>query len=115
MGAIKSGQTADGAELADAFAALSNPVRLAILRHVAGHRGCCCKDITTRLPLAQSTISQHIKVLAQAGLIEIEARPPRSCYRVNAALLERVARRASAFLGQCCADACREPSRKDTA
>ena len=96
-------QAGGEAVLANAFGALANPVRLRILRHIASHRHCCCKDITGCLPLAQSTVSQHLKVLSDAGLIAVEARPPRSCYSVNERLLEAVAKEASAFLSGCCA------------
>ena len=89
--------------LARAYSALANPVRLRILHHVARHADCCCKDLTGRLPLAQSTVSQHLKVLIEAGLIEARAVPPRSRYTINAPLLAELARSTEAFLGECCA------------
>ena len=51
--------------LAARFAkALSHPARIAIVRLLANHNACCyCGDLTTELPIAQSTISQHLKVL----------------------------------------------------
>ena len=90
-------------ELAGAFAALANPARIDILRHVAMHRHCGCKDITQVVPLAQSTVSQHLKVLTEAGLIHMEIVPPRSRYRVNEVLLAELSETASAFLKSCCA------------
>ena len=102
--------------LALAYAALSNPARLRILDHVAHHADCCCKDLTGTLPLAQSTVSQHLKVLIDAGLIRVHAVPPRSRYRINAPLLDELARSTKRFLGRCCA--CSEPADttiKDTA
>ena len=93
--------------LATAFAALSNPARIDILRHVAEHRDCGCKDITRVLPFAQSTISQHLKVLIDAGLISVEAVPPRSRYRVNDALVRSLSEATSAFLKSCCDGSCR--------
>jgi len=89
-------------EMADVFAALANPVRIVILRHVANHADCGCKDITDVLPLAQSTVSQHLKVLIEAKLVHVETIPPRSRYRVNEALLRDVSDTTSHFLNSCC-------------
>jgi ArsR family transcriptional regulator len=70
-------------DLAVILRALGHPARLTILRVVAGQqkkRECCCADVTESLPLAQSTVSQHIKVLLEAGLIERQPRGTRNCY-----------------------------------
>jgi ArsR family transcriptional regulator len=65
--------------------ALGHPVRLNILRILANQqRGeCCCADVTDELTLAQSTVSQHLKVLLDAGLIERKPRGTRNCYIVQ--------------------------------
>ncbi len=76
-------------ELADVMRALGHPVRLSILRSLADKRSdCCCTDVTESLPLAQSTVSQHIKVLLDAGLIERHAKGTRNCYSLNTTRLE---------------------------
>jgi DNA-binding transcriptional ArsR family regulator len=76
--------------------ALGHPVRLSILRILAERRSdCCCTDVTECLPLAQSTVSQHIKVLLDAGLIERHARGTRNCYSLRS---DRIA-----LLGDACA------------
>ena len=49
-------------------------MRLAIVRALAERSCCCCADVCSRLPLAQSTVSQHLKVLKEAGLDQL---PPR--------------------------------------
>lgn len=69
-------------ELADMMRALGHPVRLQIMRIlVTIKRGdCCCTDVTQCLSLAQSTVSQHIKVLMDAGLVERQPRGTRNCY-----------------------------------
>ncbi len=69
-------------ELATVMRALGHPVRLNILRIISARtsRDCCCADLTQCLPLAQSTVSQHIKVLLEAGLIERRSRGTRNCY-----------------------------------
>lgn len=67
-----------------AFAkALSHPARIAILKLLAERNECICGDIVNELPLAQSTVSQHLKELRNAGLVEGETDGPRSCYCIN--------------------------------
>ena len=59
--------------------ALAHPARLAMVRALAAG-GCGCGDIVRRLPLAQSTVSQHLKILKQAGLVEGVVEGPRTSY-----------------------------------
>src|SRR6476620_12365172 len=67
-----------------AFAkALSHPARIAILKVLAQKNECICGEIVEVLPLAQSTVSQHLKELKNAGLIEGTLDCPRSCYCIN--------------------------------
>lgn len=93
-------------DMAVVFSALSNPARIDILRHIALHRHCGCKDITQVLPLAQSTVSQHLKVLIEAGIVIVETIPPRSRYQVNDDLLKAMALTTSSFLDSCCEGNC---------
>jgi ArsR family transcriptional regulator len=69
-------------DIAAVMRALGHPVRLSILRILASEaeRDCCCTDVTQCLPLAQSTVSQHIKVLLDAGLVERVPKGTRNCY-----------------------------------
>jgi len=60
--------------------ALGHPARIAILRILANRNTCFCGDITDQIPLAQSTVSQHLKALRQAGLIKGEIEGVRTCY-----------------------------------
>lgn len=60
--------------LADLFRALSHPARLGILEELARRPNACCGDIVDCLPLAQSTVSQHLQVLKETGLISCEVR-----------------------------------------
>ncbi len=67
-----------------AFAkALSHPARIAILKVLAQRNECICGEIVDILPLAQSTVSQHLKELKNAGLIDGTIDGPRSCYCIN--------------------------------
>lgn len=72
-------------DIASIMRALGHPVRLNILRILATQQQgqCCCADVTESLPLAQSTVSQHIKVLLDAGLIVRQPRGTRNCYIVQ--------------------------------
>jgi DNA-binding transcriptional ArsR family regulator len=85
-------------EFADVMRALGHPVRLSILRILAERAAhdCCCTDVTECLPLAQSTVSQHIKVLLDAGLVERSPKGTRNCYSVST---ERLSALNSAFSG----------------
>ena len=68
------------ATLADTLKALGHPARLDILRVLASRSTCVCGEIVDELPLAQATVSQHLKVLKAAGLIQGEVDGPRVCY-----------------------------------
>jgi len=57
-------------EAATIARALSHPTRVHMVRIIGAHAGCYCGDLCQELPLAQSTISQHLKVLRKAGLIQ---------------------------------------------
>ena len=70
-------------ELADMAKALSHPARIAILKVLAKQTECICGEIVEVLPLAQSTVSQHLKELKNAGLIDGTVDGPRSCYCIN--------------------------------
>ena len=69
--------------------ALSHPARIAILKVLAQKNECICGEIVDVLPLAQSTVSQHLKELKSAGLIAGETDGPRSCYCINWKAIEK--------------------------
>lgn len=76
-------------ELAALARALSHPARVAIVRYLATTGTCVCGQIVSVLPLAQATVSQHLKVLKQAGLVQGEVDGPRTCYWVNPETVKR--------------------------
>ncbi|QJW89036.1 winged helix-turn-helix transcriptional regulator [Spirosoma taeanense] len=92
------------AELAKAFA---HPARVAILQLLAQKKACVCGDLVDELPLAQATVSQHLKELKRIGIIKGDIDPPRVCYCINEVVWEE-ARQIfgqvldSGFAGQCC-------------
>ncbi|HEY3215267.1 MAG TPA: metalloregulator ArsR/SmtB family transcription factor [Candidatus Eisenbacteria bacterium] len=70
--------------------ALAHPARVAILRMLIERGDCQCGVIVEHLPLAQATVSQHLKVLKEAGLIRGEIDPPRVCYCVNPEVVRKL-------------------------
>jgi ArsR family transcriptional regulator len=87
-----AGVAARDEELARLAKALGHPARAAILRMLLHTGECMCGDIVSRLPLSQATVSQHLKVLKEAGLIRGEIDPPRVCYCINPEGVERLQR-----------------------
>jgi len=74
----------DDTALLSKFAkALAHPARIIILKHLSNQSCCFTGDLLEVLPLAQSTISQHLKELKDAGLIEGEVNPPKVKYCIN--------------------------------
>ena len=71
---------AEDTELANLAKALGHPARAAIVRFLLAGGECVCGGIVDRLPLAQATVSQHLKVLKEAGWIRGEVDGPRVCY-----------------------------------
>lgn len=65
---------------AELMKALGHPARVAILELLADRQTCICGDIAEELPLAQSTVSQHLKALKKAGIIKGEIDGVRTCY-----------------------------------
>jgi ArsR family transcriptional regulator len=80
---------AEDEELARLAKALGHPARVAIVRFLLSGGECICGDIVDRLPLAQATVSQHLKVLREAGWITGEVDGPRVCYCADPETLQR--------------------------
>ncbi|MEZ4897082.1 MAG: metalloregulator ArsR/SmtB family transcription factor [Saprospiraceae bacterium] len=70
--------------------ALSHPARVAILRELAQRNACICGELVANLPLSQATVSQHLKVLKEAGLISGEIDGPRICYCIHWPTMEEM-------------------------
>jgi ArsR family transcriptional regulator, arsenate/arsenite/antimonite-responsive transcriptional repressor len=76
-------------EVATLARALAHPARVAIVRLLARRGDCVCGGIVDQLPLAQATVSQHLRVLKEAGLITGQVEGPRVCYCLAPAALQR--------------------------
>ncbi|MDB4960675.1 MAG: Arsenical resistance operon repressor [Myxococcales bacterium] len=70
--------------------ALAHPIRVQIVRILAKTAGCVCGDLVEQLPVAQSTVSQHLKILKEAGLIQGTVDGPRVCYGIDPEGLRRL-------------------------
>ncbi len=66
------------------FKALGNPVRFEMMKFLVTHAGCITGDIVNVLPIAQATVSQHLKVLRQAGWIRGNIEGPATSYCLHA-------------------------------
>lgn len=79
---------------AEDFAALAwavaHPARVQIVRLLIGREACVCGEIVEQLPLAQSTVSQHLKILKESGLIQGEVDGPKVCYCINPERLKQL-------------------------
>ncbi len=109
MGATKSYEfSAKENKLARYAKALAHPARVAILKVLAKRQDCVCGDIVDELPLSQSTVSQHLKELKDAGLIKGSIDGVRVCYCID----EKEWKAAQAWLNQLfdsykgCGDGC---------
>lgn len=71
------------AKLAEFAKVLAHPARIAILKALSTRTECVCGEIVDVVPLAQATVSQHLKELKSIGLISGEIDGPKSCYWVN--------------------------------
>ena len=85
-----TGDTVDPEALAALAWGLAHPLRVRILAMLMAKRSCICGDIVGELPVAQSTVSQHLKILKDAGLIRGEIDGPRVCYCVDPDGLKRL-------------------------
>lgn len=80
---IDSNFDSETEELAKYAKALAHPTRVIILKHLENQCGCFTGDLVDVLPISQSTVSQHLKELKNAGLIQGELKPPKIKYCIN--------------------------------
>ena len=85
------------AQLAAVAKALAHPARVRIVRLLSDRGGCVCGEIVDELPLAQATVSQHLKVLKDAGLLRASADGVRVGYCLQSDALERLAAAVTAL------------------
>lgn len=89
-------------ETARRLQALAHPVRLKILRLLACRDACCCKDVVGEVDLAQSTVSQHLKILVESGLVTYRPDRQSSRYSLDRAKLVNLASSVNGLVDSCC-------------
>lgn len=87
-------------EIADYFRVLSNPARIAILQHIIDQKACICSDLVDEIGLAQATISQHLKEIKDAGIIQGSVEGKSICYCINPEKWKEVKDLFNAFFDQ---------------
>ena len=78
--------------------AISHPARIEILKELAKRNTCVCGEIVDVLPLAQSTVSQHLKELQKVGLISGTIEGAKSCYCINQKIVKHFRELLNTFL-----------------
>ncbi|CAN7628088.1 ArsR/SmtB family transcription factor [Mesorhizobium sp. LjRoot246] len=96
------GCSPDSRAVAARLAALSHPARIEILKHLSARNSCCCREVVDHFDLAQSTVSQHLKILVEAGLVRFEPDRQRSRYAIDHAALADVSASVAALVDSCC-------------
>jgi DNA-binding transcriptional ArsR family regulator len=107
MGATKSLEfTAKDNRLAKYAKALAHPARIAILQLLTKKQTCICGDIVDEIPLSQSTVSQHLKELKDAGLIKGDIEGAKVCYCIDEkewkTAKDSLNKLFDSFTGNCC-------------
>ena len=93
-------------QLAVLLKALAHPARIAIIEFLLKTEGCICSDIVDVLPLAQPTVSQHLKELKQAGLIQGSVEGTSICYCIYGENWRRFQQELNALFDQYPASSC---------
>jgi ArsR family transcriptional regulator len=96
--------TPDEERLTKMLKALGNPVRFQIVQILSENQTCITGEIVEFTTLAQSTVSQHLKVLREAGLIRGEVEGPATCYCLDAANIQWLKERIGSWLPGCCSE-----------
>lgn len=95
---------AEKLRLAKMLKALGNPIRFQIVETLAERQMCITAEIVETTPLAQSTVSQHLKVLKDAGLIRGDIEGPATCYCLDVANLRWLKDQIDRWLPDCCSN-----------
>lgn len=92
----------DETRLAQMLKALGNPIRFQIVKTLAERQTCITQEIVETTPLAQATVSQHLKVLREAGLIRGEIEGPATCYCLDPDNIRWLKEQIERWLPHCC-------------
>jgi len=108
----KTELSATEARLVQMLKALGNPMRFRIMKAVAECKTCITNDIVVKTPLAQSTVSQHLKVLREAGLIWGEIEGPATSYCLDPNGLRWLKEAIEGWLPECCEPVARRSAKE---
>ncbi len=95
-------QTAAEARTVTMLRAIAHPARFRIVKLLAARQTCVCGDLVDELPLAQSTVSEHLKVLKDAGIVRGTIEGPNTCYCLEPAAIAWLKREFGALSAACC-------------
>jgi ArsR family transcriptional regulator len=91
MATANPAKSSEALSLASRLRALAHPARFKILSALGASKTCHCGEIVQGLPLAQSTVSEHLRILREAGLVRGETAGARSCYCLDRAAVRKLA------------------------
>ncbi len=95
-------QTETEARTVALLRAIAHPARFRIVKLLAARQACVCGDLVDELPLAQSTVSEHLKVLKDAGVVRGTIEGPNTCYCLEPEALAWLQREFGALSSSCC-------------
>lgn len=95
-------QTKDEARTVAMLRAIAHPARFRIVKLLAARQACVCGDLVDELPLAQSTVSEHLKVLKDAGIVRGTIEGPNTCYCLEPQAIAWLKREFGALSDACC-------------
>lgn len=95
-------QTETDARTVALLRAIAHPARFRIVKLLAARQACVCGDLVDELPLAQSTVSEHLKVLRDAGIVRGTIEGPNTCYCLDPDALSWLQREFGELRSACC-------------
>jgi len=95
-------QTESEARTVAILRAIAHPARFRIVKLLAARQACVCGDLVDELPLAQSTVSEHLKVLKDAGVVRGNIEGPNVCYGLAPEAIEWLKQEFGVLRDACC-------------
>lgn len=100
------GYTKKDVRMSEMLKALAHPARIAIVRLLARKNSCVCGEIVDQLPLAQATVSQHLKALKEVGIIQGDLEGSSTCYCLNKKTIEELDVLFDSFINKIAPERC---------
>lgn len=93
-------------QIANIAKVFAHPARISILKYISEQEGCICNDLVDEIGLSQATISQHLSVIGDAGLLKGRFEGKKKCYCINTQRLEEFQMLLSSFFNQTKSNCC---------